>query len=161
VLDNAVENNEIYVVLCESVQTLEPQLQRLHSLLTNIRALLVKLREIASAANEAATEGGNSKGFSSSISKDFGLGKGRPRVGGRFNLESPELAPVISVSCCVHRVLCFDVCMLYCFTDRWSDERACRPSLLQLASCTLKIGLQCHDLRAPLHSSKFDVTLCL
>jgi hypothetical protein len=101
VLDNAVENNEIYVLLCESVQTLEPQLQRLHSLLTNMRSLLVKLREIVSAANEAAPEGGNSKGISSSISKDFvASSKGRSRVGGKFNLEPPELAPVISVCCC-------------------------------------------------------------
>ena len=102
VLDNAVENNEIYVTLCESVQQLEPQLQRLHGLLTNLRTLLAKLRGIAAASDATAgiVDGANSKGMASSgaLSRELaGTGGRRLRMAGKFNLDPPELAPVLPV----------------------------------------------------------------
>jgi hypothetical protein len=110
VLDNAVENNEIYVTLCESVQTLEPQLQRLHGLLTNLRALLVKLREAAtSTVVDNTADMGSSKGLSSSMSKE--IGNRRLRMGGKFNLDPPELAPVLPVHTCFSfAILKFLIC---------------------------------------------------
>jgi hypothetical protein len=102
VLDNAVNNNEIYVTLCESVQQLEPQLQRLHGLLTNLRALLAKLREVSAASEGGATgaiDGAVSKGgHSTTLSRELAAGGGRRlRMGGKFNLDPPELAPVLPV----------------------------------------------------------------
>jgi hypothetical protein len=99
-VDNAVANNEIYVLLCESVQAMEPQIQHLHSVLASLRTLSAKLRYLA--ASDGA--GGGESSFhlpgapvASAVVDNTTKLKKSAFSGARDDLEAPELASIIPV----------------------------------------------------------------
>lgn len=96
VLDRAVNSNEIYVLLCESVQSAEPNLQKLHTMLSNLRALLGQLRVLVTSDAVLAADGhSQSRGdpYDSHSAQPLGdLARSK-----QHNGEPPELAVVLPV----------------------------------------------------------------
>ena len=102
ILDNAVTNNEIYVMLCDSVQGMESQLQRLHSVLASLRTLSAELRFLAGgdggggeSTNVVGTTGGVSTTQGAETSK---LHRQLAQTAGN-DFEPPELAQIAPVCC--------------------------------------------------------------
>lgn len=100
ILENAVANNEIYVLLCDSVQGMEGQLQRLHSVLATLRALSGELRYLSAAdggGGESTSQlaGATVTQTTAEISK---LHRSTPATA-ESELEPAELGPVLTVRC--------------------------------------------------------------
>ena len=99
ILDNAVTNNEIYVMLCDSVQGMESQLQRLHSVLASLRTLSAELRFLAGrdggggeSTNVVGTTGATTTqgGETSKLHRQLAQTTGN-------DFEPPELAQIVPV----------------------------------------------------------------
>jgi hypothetical protein len=104
ILDNSVTNNEIYVMLCDSVQGMESQLQRLHSVLASLRTLSGELRYLAttdgggdSTTHVGAT--GATATYTTQAGETSRLHRQTPGSSGN-EFEPPELAQVLPVRIC-------------------------------------------------------------
>lgn len=94
-------NNEIYVMLCDSVQGMESQLQRLHSVLASLRTLSGELRFLAGrdgGGGESTTVVGTTGATTTQGGETSKLNRQQaPTTGNDF--EPPELAQIVPVSC--------------------------------------------------------------
>lgn len=91
-------NNEIYVMLCDSVQGMESQLQRLHSVLASLRTLSGELRFLASREGGGG-ESTNVVGTTSATTQGAETSKlHRQQAANPGNdFEPPELAQIVPV----------------------------------------------------------------
>jgi hypothetical protein len=101
ILDNSVTNNEIYVMLCDSVQGMESQLQRLHSVLASLRTLSGELRFLVfrdGGGGESTTFTGTTAAITTQAGETTKLSRQQlPTTGNDF--EPPELAQIVPVCC--------------------------------------------------------------
>lgn len=99
ILENAVENNEIYVHLCDSIQGMEGQIQRLHSVLAGLRTLSGELRYLSTADVGVGGES-TSQIASAAVTQATGETSKLHRAASstaETELEPPELLPVLTV----------------------------------------------------------------
>jgi len=146
ILENAVENNEIYVHLCDSIQGMEGQIQRLHSVLAGLRTLSGELRYLSTADVGVGGES-TSQIASAAVTQATGETSKLHRAASstaETEPEPPELLPVLTVlakNWCWLLIIFF----LLLTTGLW-DCRCGGPSLSistllsQSASCISIIG---------------------